>query len=73
MAKKKESYEELINRLEMIIEEMESGEISLENSMKNYEEGIKLCNKIYKILDDAEGEINILTENGEKDFKEVNE
>lgn len=73
MAKKKESYEDLINKLEMIIEEMESGEISLENSMKNYEEGIKLCNKIYKILDEAEGKIKILTENEENDFKEVNE
>jgi exodeoxyribonuclease VII small subunit len=42
--------------------------MSLEDSMKKYEDGIKLCDKMYEILKETEGKINILTEQGEKDF-----
>ncbi|KOA20937.1 exodeoxyribonuclease 7 small subunit [Clostridium homopropionicum DSM 5847] len=73
MAKKKESYEELMEKLDNIIKEMEKGEVSLEKSMKNYEEGIKISNKMNMILKEAEGKIKILTENGEKDYIEVDE
>ena len=68
MARKKESYESLMIKLQDIIEEMESEEISLERSMKNYEEGIKLCNKMYKVLNEAEAKIKILDGNEEKEF-----
>jgi exodeoxyribonuclease VII small subunit len=73
MVKKKETYEDLVNKLELIIKQMESDEISLENSMKNYEDGINLCNKIYKMLNEAEGKVKVLTESGEKDFIEEDE
>lgn len=73
MARKKESFESLIAEVENIIHIMEKEEVSLESSIKNYEEGIKLCNKLYKILNEAEGKIKILTEEGEKDFIEVDE
>ncbi|MEL7598210.1 MAG: exodeoxyribonuclease VII small subunit [Clostridiaceae bacterium] len=73
MARKKESFESLMAEVETIIHTMEKDEISLESSMKNYEQGIKLCNKLYKILNEAEGKIKILTEEGEKDFIEVDE
>lgn len=55
-------------KLQDIIEEMESEEVSLEGSMKNYEEGIKLCNKMYKILNEAEAKIKVLDGNEEKEF-----
>lgn len=71
MAKKKESYEELMEKLDNIIKEMENGEVSLEKSMKNYEEGIKISSKMNIMLKEAEGKIKILTENGEKDYIEV--
>lgn len=73
MARKKESFESLIAEVENIIHIMENEEVSLESSIKNYEEGIKLCNKLYKILNEAEGKIKILTQDGEKDFIEVDE
>lgn len=73
MDKRKETYEDLIRKLEDIIDQMEGKEISLEHSMKNYEEGISLCNKIYKMLNEAEGKVKILTERGEKDFIDVEE
>lgn len=68
MAKKTESYESMMDRLEEIVSSMDGEKLCLEEAMKNYEEGIKLCNKLYKTLNEAEGRIKILTENGEKDF-----
>ncbi|WP_291632955.1 exodeoxyribonuclease VII small subunit [Clostridium sp.] len=68
MAKKKESYENMMVRLEDIVEIMDENEITLEQTMINYEEGIKICNSLYKILNDTEGKIKMLTDEGEKDF-----
>lgn len=68
MATKKDSYEILIKELEEVVTQMENGELSLDKSMELYEKGIKLSNKVYKILNDAEGKIKILTEEGEKNF-----
>lgn len=73
MAKKNESYENMIVRLEEIVSIMDSRELSLEDSMKNYEEGIKLCNKLYKVLSETEGKIKVLSEDIERDFFEVEE
>jgi len=68
MARKKETYESLMSKLQEVVNEMESEEISLENSMKNYEEGIKICNKLYKMLNEAEAKIKVLSDNQEKEF-----
>jgi exodeoxyribonuclease VII small subunit len=68
MVKKNDNYEDMMAKLEKIVEVMENGELSLEASMKNYEDGIKICNKLYKILNQAEGKIKILSEQGERDF-----
>lgn len=70
MAKKAESYETLLIKLEEIISTMEAGDFPLDEAMKNYEEGIKLSNKLYKLLNEAEGKIKVLTEAGEKSFSE---
>lgn len=70
MPKKSENYESIMLRLEEIVQLMDSSELSLEESMKNYEEGIKLCNKLYKTLKEAEGKINVLTDVEEKEFIE---
>ena len=68
MVKKKETYENMMVRLEEIVGIMDGNEITLEQSMINYEEGIKICNSLYKILNNTEGKIKILTAEGEKDF-----
>lgn len=74
MAKKNESYEMLMEKLEEIVKLMESNDLSLEESIKKYEEGVNFSNKLYKILNDAEGKITLLTEQGEKKFdKPLNE
>ncbi|AAK80040.1 exodeoxyribonuclease VII small subunit [Clostridium acetobutylicum] len=71
MPSKKESYESMIKELEKIVSSMENEELPLEEAMKNYEDGVKLCDKLYKILNKAEGKIKLLTENGEEEFKKA--
>lgn len=69
MGRKSENYEGLMTKLEEILSSMDNGEISLEDSMKKYEEGIKICNKLYKILNDSENKIKILMDEGEENFE----
>ena len=68
MVKKAETYETQFEMLEKIVEKMDSGEVSLADSMKDYEEGVKLCNKLYKTLNEAEGKIKIISGNSEEEF-----
>lgn len=68
MARKTETYEETYEKLEDIINSMEQGELSLDDSIKNYEEGVKLLNKLYKKLNSVEGKIKIVNNGVEQNF-----
>lgn len=70
MAKKKESYEDKIKKLEGILSQMENSDLTLDESMMKYEEGIQLYKELYKLLGDAEGKIKILNDEKEVDFIE---
>ena len=61
MAAKKLKFEEAMSRLQEIVEKLESGEESLENSMKLFEEGAKLSAQCYEMLDKAEQQVTELT------------
>jgi len=50
-------------QLEEIINKMESGELSLEDSLKYFEEGVKIHRKCHTALTDAEQRISVLSEN----------
>jgi exodeoxyribonuclease VII small subunit len=52
--KKTKSFEESLIRLQEISELLESDEVSLEESISLYEEGIILSNSCYELLDKAE-------------------
>lgn len=67
MAKNK-SYEELMERLVIIIEELESGDVTIEESTKKYEEGIEITKKLNKILSVSEEKIKIMEDGAEEDF-----
>lgn len=67
MAKKK-SYEDMMNELNSIVEKMQNKDLSLDESLKNYEKGMKLYYKLYKMLNEMEGKIKILNENIEENF-----
>lgn len=70
---KKESYEEMLTKLQDILNNLETDELNLEESMKSYEEGVKLINKIYKILNSYEAKISIIKDENEVEFSEDNE
>lgn len=63
---KKESYEEMLAKLQEILDSLESDELNLEQSMKAYEDGVKLVNKLNKTLSTLESKITVI-----KDEKEV--
>ncbi len=66
MAKK--SYEDSVKRLEDIVSTLESGETSLDESLKLFEEGTKLVTFCNEYLDKAQTKIKELSElEGEND------
>ncbi|AQS04321.1 exodeoxyribonuclease VII small subunit [Clostridium beijerinckii] len=67
---KKESYEEMLTKLQDILSNLETDDLNLEESMKSYEEGVKLVNKIYKILDSYEAKVSIIKDDKELEFSE---
>ncbi|MCX8009843.1 MAG: exodeoxyribonuclease VII small subunit [Ignavibacteria bacterium] len=60
MSKSKSTFEKDLQRLEFISQSLESENITLEESIKLYEEGVVLSKKLLKILDEAELKINQL-------------
>jgi exodeoxyribonuclease VII small subunit len=59
------SFEQALTRLETIVEELESGTLSLEQSLARYEEGIRLSQRLTQTLDEAEKRIERLVEGDE--------
>ena len=69
--KKIGDFETNLENIDEIIEKLESGELSLENSIKEYEKAMKLIKSSSEILDRAEGKIIKVSENdGEITFEE---
>lgn len=69
--KSDKNFEEKLEELEKIAMQIEDGNLSLEDSISKFEEGIKLSKECTKILDDAEKKINILLENEEGEMVET--
>lgn len=74
MSKKEEnkSFEELMETLEVIVQELEKGNLNLDDSVAKFEEGMKISKECNKILESSEKRISILLENNgeviEEDF-----
>ncbi len=64
MAKNKMEFEDAIKRLEEIVKELEDGQITLEKSLKLFSEGIELSKFCQSSLENAEKQIQMLTESG---------
>lgn len=60
MSKEKVNFEETIKKLEIIANELETGNLNLDESVEKFEEGMKLSKECTKMLDDAEKRISIL-------------
>ena len=63
--KKKEfDFEKSLQELEELVEKMEEGELSLEDSLKHFERGITLTRACQKALSEAEQKVKILMKEG---------
>lgn len=60
-----ESLEDSLGRLESLVERMESGELSMEESLQAFEEGIRLTRACRASLEQAEQKVRILLEQSE--------
>ncbi len=65
------SFEENMEQLEKIVTELEKGDLNLDESVKKFEQGMKISKKCNDILEKAEKKITILLkqENGIKEEK----
>lgn len=69
--KKAGDFESNLQNIDEIIEKLESGELSLETSIKEYEKAMKLIKSSSEILDRAEGKIIKVSEaEGKINFEE---
>ncbi len=65
MAGKKQTYEENIEQIDEILEKLENGELSLEDSINEYEKATKLIKESEKLLEIGEGKVlKVLEKNG---------
>lgn len=53
-------FEESMRRLSDIVDELESGELSLEESLARFEEGVRLARASQSRLDEAEAKVEVL-------------
>jgi len=65
MKSEKISFEDILKRLEDIVEKMETGGVSLEESMKLYEEGMQKITLLTSMLSEAREKVMKLVSDGE--------
>ena len=63
---KKINFEGNLQKLEDMVSSLESGELTLDESIKNFESGVKLYNECKNYLGDVEKKVSILTDSLEE-------
>ncbi len=66
MAKKTPNFEKALAELETLVDEMEQGNLSLEESLKRFEKGIALSSECQQALQNAELKVKQLVEKNGK-------
>ncbi len=64
------SFEKAMEKLEGIVDSLEKGDLTLEGSLKAYEEGVLLSRHCSKILEEAEGKVAMIVKD-EEEYKEI--
>jgi len=65
-----EGLEASMEKLEVIVTDLESGEFGLEEALKKFEEGLRLGKRCKRILDHAELRVKQLVENADGELEE---
>ena len=66
---KEPRFEDALGRLETIVSTLEEGDLSLEESLQLFEEGVRLTRLCSSRLDDAQRRIEVLTRNSQGELK----
>ncbi len=64
-------FEQALKKLETIVERLENGELSLDEALKQYEEGIRMADVCTKRLTEAEKRVEVLMKLDSGKFKTV--
>ena len=65
MAAKEKKFEEEIKDLETLVSQIDSGELTLEESISAFERGVALVKSLNRKLDEVERKVELLTRNAE--------
>lgn len=70
MGKRKQTFEEAMEKLEDLVQELEKGNLSLDDSLATYEKGIGLIKFCHQVLGDTESKFMLLSDKKEDEIKE---
>ena len=62
-------FEDALKKLEKIVEELEQGDLSLDEALKKYQDGIELSRVCSARLENAKKKIDVLAKNKKGDFE----
>jgi exodeoxyribonuclease VII small subunit len=62
-------FEEAIKKLEKIVEDLEKGELSLDEALKKYQEGMEMARLCNQRLENAKKKIDVLAKNKKGEFE----
>ena len=62
----REKFEEALGRLEELVKKMEAGDMTLEESLRAFEEGTRLARFCAKKLDETERRVDLLLKQGDE-------
>lgn len=66
-------FEQALNALESVVEKLESGELGLADSLKEFEQGIQLSRQCHEMLDQARQSVEILIDGQARPFDEADD
>ena len=66
----KQTFENAMKRLEAIVQQLESGDLTLDEALKKFQEGVKLSKFCSNKLDETEKKVSILLRDEEGNIRE---
>ena len=64
------NFEETMQELDKIVQELEKGDLNLDDSINKFEEGMKLSKSVSDYLEKAEKKITVLINDGDNNIEE---
>ncbi|PVZ71501.1 exodeoxyribonuclease VII small subunit [Pelagibaculum spongiae] len=69
--RKKFHYEESVQELETLVQQLEQGDLELEDALKQFERGVELTRLCQQALDEAEQKVSVLSTQGQQQEEQL--